>query len=74
MNEGRSFELLDILTVMSLCLQIQDHNRDVKQLSNDDLMKELQKQDREYLERIIENQREILKELTNIREKLAYLG
>lgn len=74
MNEGKSFELLDILTVMSLCLQIQDHNRDMKQLSNDDLMKELQKQDREYLERIIENQREILKELTNIREKLAYLG
>lgn len=63
----RGFELLDILTIMSLVLQVNDHDRDVKQLSNDDLMKELQRQDREYLERIVRNQEKIL-------EKLAALG
>lgn len=59
-REGEQFGLLDVLTVMSLMLQINDHDRDVKQLSNDDLMKELQKQDREYLERIIRNQEQII--------------
>lgn len=66
-QNGRDFELLDILTIMSLVLQVNDHDRDVKQLSNDDLMKELQRQDREYLERIVRNQEKIL-------EKLAALG
>lgn len=63
----RGFELLDVLTIMSLFLQVNDHDRDVRQLSNDDLMKELQRQDREYLERIVRNQEKIL-------EKLAALG
>lgn len=71
MGEGRSFELLDILAIISLCLQVNDHDRDVRQLTNDDLMKELQKQDREYLERIVENQERILAELDTIKEKLA---
>lgn len=59
-RESEQFGLLDVLTVMSLMLQINDHDRDVKQLSNDDLMKELQRQDREYLERIIRNQEQII--------------
>lgn len=66
-QEGKDFGLLDVLTIMSLVLQINDHDRDVRQMSNDDLMKELQRQDREYLERIIRNQERIL-------EKLAVLG
>ena len=38
-----------------------------RQATTDDLMRELQKQDREYFEKIIENQNRIL-------EKLADLG
>lgn len=71
MNNRESFGLLDVLTIMSLCLQLQDHNRDVSELSNDELMKELQKQDREYLERIIRNQEAIMEELKAIKAKLA---
>lgn len=71
MNNRESFGLLDVLTIMSLCLQINDHNRDVSELSNDEVMKELQKQEREYLERIVRNQEAIMEELKAIKAKLA---
>lgn len=74
MDGNGQFGMLDVLTIMSVMLQLQDHNRDVKQLSNDDLMKELQRQDREYLEQVIENQKNILSELSQIKEKLAKIG
>lgn len=73
MDDRNQFGLIDVLTIMSLMLQINDHERDVKQLSNDDLMKELQKQDREYLGRILENQEKILEKMEHI-ERLADLG
>lgn len=43
------------LVLQALSLQIL-----FKDFNNSDLMEELQKQDREYLEKIIENQNEIL--------------
>lgn len=43
------------------------YQNDTSQSSNDDLMRELQRQDKAYLEKIIENQNKIL-------EKLADLG
>ena len=43
-----------ILQIYSVILLLQDYN-------NTDLMQELQKQDSEYLEKIIKNQEEILK-------------
>ena len=58
---------LDILTILSLILQIMGYQNDMSQSSNDDLMRELQRQDKAYLEKIIENQNKIL-------EKLADLG
>lgn len=73
-REGEQFGLLDVLTVMSLMLQINDHDRDVKQLSNDDLMKELQKQDREYLERIIRNQEQMLDLQKRVLERIERLN
>ena len=67
--DGRNDNLnfLDVLTVLSLLLQVKGYQNDLNQSSNDDLMRELQKQDREYLQKIIENQNKIL-------EKLAELG
>ena len=60
-------EFLDILTIFSVMLQVAGYKNDISQSSNDDLMCELQKQDKKYLNKIIENQNKIL-------EKLADLG
>ena len=58
---------LDILTIFSLGLQMAVYEQTQRQATTDDLMRELQKRDREYFELIIENQNRIL-------EKLADLG
>lgn len=60
---GRGFELLDILTIISFALQMQNYTELKHQATTDDIFKELQKQDREYLDRIIENQEKILAKL-----------
>lgn len=66
-DSGNNLGFLDILTILSLILQIMGYQNDMSQSSNDDLMRELQRQDKAYLEKIIENQNKIL-------EKLADLG
>ena len=66
MEQG-NLTALDLLAVISIALQINGVRNDLKQASNDDLLAELQKQDKVYLEQIIENQKLIL-------EKLATLG
>ena len=65
-NEN-GLDFLDILTIFSVVLQVVGYKNDISQSSNDDLMRELQKQDKRYLDKIIENQNKIL-------EKLADLG
>ena len=68
MNEnGNNLDFLDVLTILSVILQIMGYQNDMSQSSNDDLMRELQRQDKAYLEKIIDNQNKIL-------EKLADLG
>ena len=68
MNGNRSnLDFLDVLTILSVILQIMGYQNDMSQSSNDDLMRELQIQDKAYLDKIIENQNKIL-------EKLADLG
>ena len=64
---GNNLDFLDMLTILSVALQIMGYQNDMSQSSNDDLMKELQRQDKAYLKKIIENQNKIL-------EKLADLG
>ena len=66
-SNGNNLDFLDVLTILSVMLQIMGYQNDMSQSSNDDLMKELQRQDKAYLEKIIENQNKIL-------EKLAKLG
>lgn len=61
-----NFSTLDILTVLSVMLQIMGYQNDMSQSSNDDLMRELQRQDREYLNKIIEKQNEILEKLAEM--------
>ena len=64
---GNNLDFLDVLTILSVALQIMGYQNDMSQSSNDDLMMELQRQDKAYLEQIVENQNKIL-------EKLADLG
>ena len=59
-------DLLDILTIFSVMLQVAGYKNDISQSSNDDLMRELQKQDKSYLDKIIENQNKILGILNEI--------
>ena len=59
-------EFLDILTIFSVMLQVAGYKNDISQSSNDDLMRELQEQDKMYLDKIIENQNNILEILNEI--------
>ena len=59
-------DFLDILTIFSVMLQVVGYKNDISQSSNDDLMRELQKQDKRYLDKIIENQNNILEILNEI--------
>ena len=65
---------LDILTVFSVILQIMGYQQDKQQVSNDILLKELQKQNSEYLEKIIRNEKEILETLSDLKSEFADNG
>ena len=66
-GNGNNLDFLDVLTILSVALQIMGYQNDMSQSSNDDLMRELQRQDKAYLEKIIETENKRL-------EKLADLG
>lgn len=63
-NQNGNYSFLDILNVFSVILQMMGYDQDQKQASNDDLLRALQRQDREYLEKIISNQNQILEILS----------
>ena len=65
-NSKNNLDFLDVLTILSVILQIMGYQNDMSQSSNDDLMKELQRQDKAYLEKIIENQNKILEKLADL--------
>ena len=65
-NNGNNLDFLDVLAILSVALQIMGYQNDMSQSSNDDLMKELQRQDKAYLEKIIENQNKILEKLADL--------
>ena len=61
-----NLDLLDVLTILSVMLQIMGYQNDMSQSSNDDLMRELQRQDKAYLEKIIDNENKILEKLADL--------
>ena len=65
-NSGNNLDFLDILTILSVMLQIMGYRNDMSQSSNDDLMRELQRQNKAYLEQIVENQNKILEKLADL--------
>ena len=69
---GNNLDFLDVLTILSVMLQIMGYQNDMSQSSNDDLMKELQRQDKAYLEKIIENQNKILEKLADLQADILW--
>lgn len=67
-NQNENYSFLDMLNVFSVILQMIGYDKDQKQTSNDDLLRALQRQDREYLEKIISNQNQILEILSKTEE------
>ena len=71
-GNGNNLDLLDVLTILSVMLQIMGYQNDMSQSSNDDLMRELQRQDKAYLEKIIENQNKILEKLADLQADILW--
>lgn len=65
-QDDRGFEFLDILAIVSFMMQVANYQELKSQASADDIFAELQKQDREYLSRILENQEKILEKLNTL--------
>ena len=64
-NNGQ-WSFVDMLTLFDTFLQMADFEMNVRQSSNDDIMRELGNQNKIYLEKIVENQNEILSILKDI--------
>lgn len=70
-SRGNNLSFLDFLTIFSVGLQVSGFEQNLKQASTDDLMKELQHQNKDYLERVIENQKGIMSILSKIKEDMS---
>lgn len=66
MMNGRQWSFIDMLTMFDTFLQVADFQMNVQQSSNDDIMRELQHQNKSYLEKIIANQEEILAKFSKL--------
>lgn len=64
--DDRDFEFLDMLAVVSFAMQLANYRELKSQASTDDIFSELQRQDNEYLARILENQEKILDKLNTL--------
>lgn len=60
-NENKQFDLLDILSIFQTGLSVINYQENIRQSSNDDIMRALDNQDRNYLKTIIEQNNEIVK-------------
>lgn len=65
-NDAGNFELLDMITIISFAMQVMNYQEIKQQSTTDDLMRELRKQDKAYLEKILENQNKILSILSEM--------
>lgn len=63
MNNDRLF---DLLSVLSIILQLQVYEEQKQQTDNDDIMQELQLQDKKYFEQILKNQQIIIEQLNKL--------
>lgn len=61
MNNNDNFNSMNALSVFGLYLGLQNYVLNLKQTTNDDLLKELKMQDEKYLNKIMEQNEEIIK-------------
>ena len=61
---------MDMLSVLSIILQLQVMQEQKQQTDNDDIMQELQAQDKRYLDKILDTQSLILEKLNKLTEKV----
>lgn len=69
MNENDN-EVLEKLAIAANVFQVGSFLMNIKQLSNDDIMKALDLQNANYLEKILYNQKNILQQLKDISERI----
>ena len=60
-NERKQFDLLDILSIFQTGLSVINYQENIKQSSNDDIIRALDNQDKNYLKVIIHQNDEILR-------------
>lgn len=60
-NEKEQFDLLDILNIFQTGLAVINYQENIKQSSNDDIIRALDNQDKNYLRVIIHQNDEILR-------------
>lgn len=70
-QNGNNLDFLDALTIFSVILQTLGYQNDMSQSSNDDLLRELQRQDRVYLDKIVDNQKRILSILSEMNTDMS---
>lgn len=58
--------LMDVLSILSVVLQLKVMKEQEYQSDNDDIMEELQRQNKRYLERILRNQNTIIEKLNRL--------
>lgn len=68
--QKKELDFLDILTILSFVLQLQNNEELQKQSSNDDIMQELDKQDNRFFQTIIDQNNQIIDLNKKILEKL----
>lgn len=57
----KQFDLLDILSIFQTGLSVLNYQENIKQSTNDDIMRALDNQDKNYLKFIIEQNEKIIK-------------
>lgn len=68
--QKKELDFLDILTILSFILQLQNNEELQKQSSNDDIMQELDKQNNRFFQTIIDQNNQIIDLNKKILEKL----
>ena len=64
--DQKGLALLDVLTIISFAMQMENYRELKSQASTDDTFAELQRQDNVFLAQIFKNQEKILKILDNL--------
>jgi hypothetical protein len=62
---------IDLLAIVSFILQLINYKENMEQSTNDDLFRELQKQDKVYFKKILKNQEKTLGMLSEIKDILT---